>query len=154
MLKKVWRYDQNVKCTKLESGDLALVRQKAFKGKYKISDRWQNTPYEVIQCVGEHFLVYKVQLVGENTKTRTLHRNLLLPLALRNGSDETQQNLEEKEPNLTSSEDKIVDDDNNISTNKHTDKYERPVTRSRNKRMENAFLLKANILMSNHFNDD
>ena len=33
------QYDQNVTCTKLEPGDLVLVRQKAFKGKCKISDR-------------------------------------------------------------------------------------------------------------------
>ena len=32
-------YDQDVKCTKLEPGDLVLVRPKTFKGKYKISDR-------------------------------------------------------------------------------------------------------------------
>ena len=78
--------------------------------------------------------------MGENTKTRTLHRNLLFPLALKNESDEMQQNLEEKN-NLT-------------STNKHTSKYEGPITRSRTKRVEDAFLLKANILMSKHFNNN
>ena len=82
----------------MESGGLVLVRQKAFKGKHKISDRWNNTPYQVIQHVGEHLPVYKVQLVRENSKTRTLQRNLLFPLTLKNGSDEIQQNLEEKEP--------------------------------------------------------
>ena len=134
----------------MESGDLVLVRQKAFKGKHKISDRWKNTPYWVIQCVGEHLPLYKVQLVGKNTKTSTLHRNLLFPLALKNRSDEIQQNLEEKEPKLTSSEDETVDDNNHTSTNKHTSKYKGPITRSRTERVENAFLLKANILMSNH----
>ena len=38
------RYNENIKCTKLESGDLVLVQQKAFKGKHKISDIWENTP--------------------------------------------------------------------------------------------------------------
>ena len=37
---KKWS-DQNVKCTKSEPGDLILVRQKAFKGKHKISERWK-----------------------------------------------------------------------------------------------------------------
>ena len=32
--------------------------------------------------------VYKVQLVGETTRSRVLHRNLLFPLAMRNESDE------------------------------------------------------------------
>ena len=69
------RYDQNIKCTKLEIGDLVLVRQKTFKGKHKISDRWKNNPYIIIQCVNEHLLVYKVQLVEGDTKIMTLHRN-------------------------------------------------------------------------------
>ena len=69
-------------------------------------------------------------------------------------SGEIQQNLEKKEPKLISSEDETVDDANHISTNKHTSKYERLITRSRTKRVENTFLLKANILMSNHFSDD
>ena len=74
--------------TKFESGHLVLVRQKAFKGKHKISDRWENTTYHVIQCIGGHIPVYKIQLVGENTKIRILHRNLLFPLTVRNESEE------------------------------------------------------------------
>ena len=104
----------------MDSGDLVLVRQKAFKGKHKISDRWENIPYWVIQQVDEHLPVYKVQLVGENTKARTLHRNLLFPLALKNGSDE--KNLEEKEPKLTSSDHGIVYDNNYVSSDEHTSK--------------------------------
>ena len=61
-----------------------------------------------------------------------------------------QQNLEEKEFKLTASEDETVDDDNLTSMNKHTSKYEGPITMSRTKRAEDAFLLKANILISNH----
>ena len=98
--------------------------------------------------------MYNVQLIGEDTKTRTLHINLLFPLTLKNGSNEIQQNLEEKEPKLTSSEDGVTDDKNYASSDEHTSKYEGPITRSRTKRVENAFLLKANILMSNHINGD
>ena len=65
-----------------------------------------------------------------------------------------QQNLKEKELKLTSSEDEIVDDNNNASSDEHTSKYEGPITRNRTKRVENAFLLKANILMFNYFSDD
>ena len=72
--------------------------------------------------MGEHLTVYKVQLVGENTKTRILHRKLVFPLALKNESDEIQQNLEEKEPKPISSEDETVDNDNHTSTNKNTSK--------------------------------
>ena len=39
---------------RLELGDLVLVRKKAFKGKHKISDRLENTPYHVIEHKGRH----------------------------------------------------------------------------------------------------
>ena len=88
-----------MKCIKLEPGEHVLVRQKAFKGKHKISDRWGNSPYWVIKCIGEPLLGFKVQLVGENAKIRTLHWNLLFPLALENESYDIQQNLEKKNLN-------------------------------------------------------
>ena len=79
---KIW-YDGNVNCTYLEQGDLVLVRQKTFKGKHKISDRWESTPCHVIQHVGGHLPVYEVQLVDGTTKFGVLHRNLLFPLTMR-----------------------------------------------------------------------
>ena len=66
----------------------------------------------------------------------------------RNESDKKQQNIEEKEPKLTDPE-----EENDASCAEHVGNYEGPITRSKTKRMENALLLKANILMSNHFND-
>ena len=91
---KKW-YDQSVKCTKLEPGVLVLVRQK----KHKISNRWENNPYHVIEYIGGHLPVYKVQLVGENTRFRVLHRNLLFPLTIGNESDEKQKKKEPKSIN-------------------------------------------------------
>ena len=44
-------YDKKVHCTKLEPGNLVLVRQKAFLGKQKIQDRWENEPYTVLEQV-------------------------------------------------------------------------------------------------------
>ena len=67
---------------------------------------------------------------------------------MRNESDEKQQNMEEKEPMLTDPE-----EENDASSFEHVHNYEGPLTRSKTKRMENVLLLKANILMSNHFND-
>ena len=87
-----------------------MVRQKAFKGKHKISDRWGNTPYHVIQHIGGHLPVYKVQLLDDTTKFRILHRNLLFPLAMRNESDEKQQVMEINKPKLATS-----DEENNTS---------------------------------------
>ena len=45
-------YDRKVRCSKLEIGDKVLVRQKVFKGKHKIQDKWEveviNQPF--FQC--------------------------------------------------------------------------------------------------------
>ena len=43
------RYDKMAKTSKLEPGDLVLVRRKGFQEKHKISDRWESDPYEVIK---------------------------------------------------------------------------------------------------------
>ena len=125
-----------------------MVRQKAFKGKHKISDRWENTPYHVIQCIGRHLPVYKVQLIDETTKFRVLHRNLLLPLTMRSESDEKQQIMEGNKPKLTD-----LDEEDDASS-EQINNYKGPVTRSKTKRMEKVLLLKANMLISSHFDDE
>ena len=84
--------------------------------------------------------------MGETTKFRVLHRNLLFPLAMRHESDKKQQNMEIEESKLTDPQ-----EENDASSVEHIDTYEGPITRSKTKRMENALLLKANTLMSNHF---
>ena len=74
-------YDKKVCCTKLEPGDLVLVRQKAFLEKHKIQDRW-----EVLAQIRPVALIFKVARDGE-AKSRTLRRNMLLPLLQRVESD-------------------------------------------------------------------
>ena len=101
----------------------------------------------MIEHVGGHLPVYKVQLVGD-TLGLEFSRNLLFPLTMRNESDEKQQDMEEDEPKLTDPE-----EENDASSVEQVDNYEGPITRSKIKRMENALLLKANTVMSNHFND-
>ena len=120
------RYDWNVKCTELEPGNLILVRQKVFKEKHKISNRRENIPDHVIQCIGAHLPVYKVQLVDDSTKVRILHRNLLFPLAMRNESDEKQQVMEISKPKLACS-----DKENNTPSEQIN--YEGQVTRGKAK---------------------
>ena len=39
------QYDHKIRCTKLEPGDMMMVCQKAFRGKQKIADRWENNMY-------------------------------------------------------------------------------------------------------------
>ena len=42
------RYDQKVRCSKFDVGDIVMVRQKGFTGKHKVVDRWEKDYYEVI----------------------------------------------------------------------------------------------------------
>ena len=42
-------YDRRVRCSKLEPGDLVLVKRFGFRGKHKIQDRWENHVYEVLE---------------------------------------------------------------------------------------------------------
>ena len=69
-------------------------------------------------------------------------------LATRNESDEKQENREEKESKLTDSE-----EESKTPSVEHVDNYEGLIIRCKIKKRENILLLKANALMSNHFND-
>ena len=72
-------YDRKVRCSKIEKGDKVLVRQKAFKGKHKIQDKWEEDVYIVTSQPIQSCPVFKVQN-ERSGKTRTLHRNMLFPL--------------------------------------------------------------------------
>ena len=48
-LRSKQRYDKMAKTSKLEPGNLVLVRRKGFQEKHKILDRWESDPYEVIK---------------------------------------------------------------------------------------------------------
>ena len=42
------QYDKKVRCSKLNIGDLVLVRKRAFTGKHKIADCWDYDIYKVV----------------------------------------------------------------------------------------------------------
>ena len=129
------RYDRKICGSKLHTGDLVLVRQKAFKGKHKIQDRWENEPYKVIQQIHSNIPVYKVKKDGEE-KIRTLHRNMLFPIA----AEQTVENT-------------VIDSEPQNSPETEIENQEEPVgpiTRSRAKAQLQA-MVKANKLMEAHF---
>lgn len=75
------RYDAKAKACKLAVGDLVLVRNVSLRGKNKLADKWEETPYIVVSQPNPDIPVYEVKKDAPHTKaTRTLHRNLLLPL--------------------------------------------------------------------------
>ena len=63
-------YDQSCRGSKLMTGEIVLVRQTAWKGRHEIQDRWEDEGW--CSCLQDQML--------DGKKTRTLHRNLLLPL--------------------------------------------------------------------------
>ena len=69
-----------MKCYKFEQEDLSLVRQKAFGGKQKIQDMWENVPYVVMEKPYSDVPVYKIRLNKHNDKCSFLYCNLLFPL--------------------------------------------------------------------------
>ena len=76
-------YDRRVRCSKLEPGDLVLVKRFGFRGKHKIQDRWENHLYEVLESCHSSPLVFRFRREDGTGNVRVLHRNLLLPLRTR-----------------------------------------------------------------------
>ena len=109
-----------------------LVRQKAFKQKHKIADRWENQIYEVVRRVSHQYPVYEVRAQGQEGKTRHLHRSMLLPL------------------------DPIIDPVKECEQKEHLTDCKQglensgPTTRSRAK-IQTKNLLAANLLMHKYF---
>ena len=69
-------YNRKVKGSPLATGDRVLLANRGEKGKRKLSDRWDTTPYDVVS-VRSGINVYRIKdaITG---KERVVHRNLLL----------------------------------------------------------------------------
>ena len=73
-------YDLNARSSVLHPGDRVLVRKVGLRGKQKLADRWESQPYMECRQPNEDIPVYVVRPDNARSKkTRTLHRNLLLP---------------------------------------------------------------------------
>ena len=74
-------FDKKVRGSRLEVGDLVLVRNVGLKGKCKLADRWKDEIFIVEAQPSAGIPVYKVR--SEDTGLlKILHRNNLLPLTL------------------------------------------------------------------------
>ena len=58
-------FDKNHRCHKIEKGDIVLVRRCNLDSNYKISDRWEEDPWQV---VGQYkdFPVYIIKPIGNH----------------------------------------------------------------------------------------
>ncbi|XP_041367000.1 uncharacterized protein LOC121381719 [Gigantopelta aegis] len=73
-------YDVRVRGSILQPGNRVLVRRLAFDGKHKIADRWEEEPYLIQDQPNKDIPVFVVRKEIGHGKSRTLHRNLLLPI--------------------------------------------------------------------------
>ena len=94
MIRSKQRFDKTARCSKLEPGDLVLMKQKGFTSKHKIADKWETEPYEIVSQRSDGLPVYTVM---RNDCERTLHRNMLFPLGLQHDSESILSNLVEFE---------------------------------------------------------
>ena len=125
----------------MEPGVLVLVRQKVFLGKHRIQDRWENEPYTVLEQVRPDAPVFKVARKGE-TRSRTLHRNMLFPLAQSVQSDELAEDQSGDVPapaSVEKGQEPLVAEENDPHST-------RPMTRGKAKKL-GLVLAKENQLM-------
>ena len=73
-------YDTKVRGANILVGDKVLVRIVAFDGKHKLSNKWEEEPYDVIDQPNKDIPVFTVQREIGTGRKRILHRNLLLPI--------------------------------------------------------------------------
>ena len=142
-------YDRKVRCTKLEVGDKVLVRQKAFKKKHKIQDKWEEDVYVVVAKPNDNFPVFIV-LNERSKRNKTLHRNMLFPLSQELQCEDISQRVE-----VSDTETEHVKETSEQSLSKESDPeveveekqaYKGPVTRAKAKALEQA-----NVLMAHYF---
>lgn len=73
-------YDAKVRSVSLQPGDTVLVRKTHSTGRDKLQDKWIDDIYIVISKPDPAIPVYKVKPMEHSGPTKTLHRNLLLPV--------------------------------------------------------------------------
>ena len=94
-------YDRKSRAAALEVRDTVLVCVTAFKGHFKIQDRWENREYVVEKQPYPNLSMYVVQPRDGEGCSQILHRNFLLPINSNMGKDEV-DGSEERVKNTTS----------------------------------------------------
>ena len=115
-------YDHKSRGISVTVGDRVLVRNVSIRGKHKLANLWEDMVYEVIEHPNSDVPVYKIRREDHTGKTRTLHRNLLLPIS---SLPLQMKNVKtpEKEPNNSS------DSESNDSSNSDVEHELYPIDR-------------------------
>ena len=114
-------YNKKTRGSSLQIGDRVLVQNVGIRGKHKLADLWENTPYVISDAPMQDMPVYKVKPENAKGPIKTLHRNLLLPIDVipskcdlkqsSLNSDETESELRQMRPNGNSDEDILSPDE-------------------------------------------
>ena len=106
-------------------------------------DRWEKDYYEVISQKSSGIPVFVIKSLGKDGRERTLHRNMLYPLSFQ-VQNEPEQHLDVDHESLV--EDQSGSVDNSLE--------EQPVQQGPITHSHTQALMKANLLMSEHFDID
>ena len=79
-------HDRKVRPSKFSAGDIVLVSSKGHRGRHKIADRWEETPYVIARKI-DNSPVYVVKQQGTN-RERTLHQDMLIHCTFNNLSEQ------------------------------------------------------------------
>lgn len=72
-------YNKTVRGQNIQNGDYVLLKNVGLKGKHKIADKWDEDMFLVVDQPNPDIPVYKIR---RGSTTKTIHRNLLLPVPL------------------------------------------------------------------------
>lgn len=73
-------YNTKVRSGIVRVGDRVLVKIVSFDGKHKLINKWEQETYTVIAQPNEDIPVFTVPRENGEGRTRTLHKNHLLPV--------------------------------------------------------------------------
>ena len=123
------------------------MRQKAFKKKHKIQDKWEDV-YVVVAQPNDNFPVFIVSN-KRSQKSRTLHRNMLFPLGQELQCEDTGQRVKVFDPKITQNtkensgqtNPEREDSDSETSESEENTGCKGPMTRAKTKALEQANVL-------------
>ena len=72
-------YDQATNTVQLVPGDVVLMKNDVYQGKWKVKDRWSETEYVLVHQVADGIPAYEVKDEARNVKT--VHHNRLFLVA-------------------------------------------------------------------------
>lgn len=94
-------YDKRTRDMKLQEGDQVLVKIVSYDGRHKLEDRREDEPYVIIGQKDPNIPVYDVKRQSGKGKTRTLHKNLLLPIGHLSSFAKDNQNITKRTKKLS-----------------------------------------------------